>query len=229
MKNQYFGDINDYWKYGLLRDLAATGLSVGVCWLLTPDDDGGHGEQRAYVRKPERWESADPPLFDLLRRVNAPDARRDVRLADEHAFIPRARYFHDLLTRERRADYFKKGLEALQPCDAVFFDPDNGVEIATVGRGRHESVKYVFWDELASAYGKGHSLVVYQHIRQVSRSARTMAIAARLKKDLQAPRIDIVGPSRVAFIVVHHPAHTAALSQAIAARRNRWPDVSAEA
>ena len=39
MKNQYFGDINDYRKYGLLRLIAKkTGLKIGICWMLTPDD-----------------------------------------------------------------------------------------------------------------------------------------------------------------------------------------------
>jgi hypothetical protein len=30
MENQYFGDINDYLKYGLLRGLASGVLSIGV-------------------------------------------------------------------------------------------------------------------------------------------------------------------------------------------------------
>jgi len=37
MKNQYFGDINDYRKYGLLRCFAEAGLNIGVCWMLTPE------------------------------------------------------------------------------------------------------------------------------------------------------------------------------------------------
>jgi hypothetical protein len=39
MKNQYFGDVNDYRKYGLLRSLTAGGrITTTVCWMLTPDD-----------------------------------------------------------------------------------------------------------------------------------------------------------------------------------------------
>lgn len=39
MKNQYFGDINDYRKYGLIRLLTGAGkLKTTVCWMLTPDD-----------------------------------------------------------------------------------------------------------------------------------------------------------------------------------------------
>ena len=40
MKNQYFGDINDYRKYGLLRILSTYGpIKTAVCWMLTPDDE----------------------------------------------------------------------------------------------------------------------------------------------------------------------------------------------
>ena len=36
MKNQYFGDVNDYRKYGLLRLLGRAGkVKIGVCWMLT--------------------------------------------------------------------------------------------------------------------------------------------------------------------------------------------------
>ena len=49
MKNQYFGDANDFRKYGLLRTLQRTAdLNVGVCWCLTDDDGGGGGERRTY-------------------------------------------------------------------------------------------------------------------------------------------------------------------------------------
>jgi hypothetical protein len=39
VRNQYFGDINDYRKYGLIRALTNHGeLRTTVCWMLTPDD-----------------------------------------------------------------------------------------------------------------------------------------------------------------------------------------------
>jgi len=33
MKNQYFGDINDYRKYGLLRTLTGGQIKTAVCWM----------------------------------------------------------------------------------------------------------------------------------------------------------------------------------------------------
>jgi hypothetical protein len=44
MKNQYFGDINDYRKYGLLRAFLSTGIGgLLVARMLTPDDGGQGG------------------------------------------------------------------------------------------------------------------------------------------------------------------------------------------
>ena len=46
MKDQYFGDINDYRNFGLLRAiLRASQLRLLIAWMLTPNDgstDGKH-------------------------------------------------------------------------------------------------------------------------------------------------------------------------------------------
>src|SRR5689334_17138573 len=45
MKHQYFGDVNDYRKYGLLRSIQKeAGLRVAVCWMLTPNDGRSDGK-----------------------------------------------------------------------------------------------------------------------------------------------------------------------------------------
>ena len=38
MKNQYTGDIGDYTKLGILRNLEAADFSIGLNWYLTPDE-----------------------------------------------------------------------------------------------------------------------------------------------------------------------------------------------
>lgn len=66
MQNRYFGDIGDYFKYGLLRELAK-GRTLGVAWYLYPDE--GHnadGKHIAYLNAPEKWRAHDPELFDFL-------------------------------------------------------------------------------------------------------------------------------------------------------------------
>jgi hypothetical protein len=52
VKNQYFGDINDYRKYALLRALTnCGGIRTTICWMLTPDDGRGDGGFMDYLDK----------------------------------------------------------------------------------------------------------------------------------------------------------------------------------
>jgi hypothetical protein len=79
MKNQYFGDVNDYQKYGLLRLLANDGqFKIGVCWMLTTDDGRSDGNFTAFLSKPQAWHKYDPPLFDLLHKWVISDRSRNV-------------------------------------------------------------------------------------------------------------------------------------------------------
>ena len=41
--------------------------------------------------------------------------------------------------------------------DLVFFDPDNGIEIASVKKGRKDSSKFVYLDEIGASYAAGKS------------------------------------------------------------------------
>ena len=55
VKDQYFGDVNDFRKYGLLRVLAGSDrLRLGVCWMLTAPDGRTNGEFLAYLGQPKK-------------------------------------------------------------------------------------------------------------------------------------------------------------------------------
>jgi hypothetical protein len=57
MKDQYFGDINDYRKYGLLRSIAsAAGFRMLVAWMLTHDDGSNDGQFVFYLHNSGKWE-----------------------------------------------------------------------------------------------------------------------------------------------------------------------------
>src|SRR5436309_725994 len=199
MKNQYFGDINDFRKYGLLRTLQRTsGLTVGVCWCLTNDDAGGDGELRKYLSQPKRWRHYDSDLYELLRRLLDPDMPRSVSLAPEWNLVPGASFFDPLLpdSRSARTAYFEKARRALASCDVVFLDPDNGIEVPSTGLGVFGSSKYVYWSELKAMYAAGQSLLVYQHFPRVVRERFVPFLSARLSDEL-------LGSTVVAFSTAH--------------------------
>lgn len=224
MKNQYFGDVNDFRKYGLLRALAGAGLSIGVCWLLTGDDAGGNGELRRYLAKPSRWRNYDADLYDRLQRLQQPDVPRSVTCADKWGLVPGATYFDELLTDNvnQRNDYFRVALAALRGCDVLFFDPDNGIEVQSTGRGKRGSAKYIYWSELHEAYGNGHSLLVYQHFPRIERTRFVPFLAERLREELGAPRVEGFATPYVAFFLVHQVGHSAALEKAVQTVQSKW-------
>jgi hypothetical protein len=129
VKNQYFGDINDYRKYALLRALCGCDTRLSVCWMLTRDDTGPDGKKTTYLDQSARWRHFDPELFDSLREA-VPNNRR-VTWAEEMGILRTACFFSRLIddSRDKRQQYFKDFLCCAHHSELVFFDPDNGLEV----------------------------------------------------------------------------------------------------
>jgi hypothetical protein len=226
MKDQYFGDINDYRKYGLLRALTrASRLRVGVCWMLTPNDGGGDGELRAYLTQPEKWRHYDAELYDRLRQLLQQRIDRSVRYAREWGIVPDAEYFEPLLadSAEGRQDYFSKAWEQLAGCELVFLDPDNGIEVSTPPWGSRGSSRYIYWRELKAGFSQGHSLLIYQHYPRVSRDRFVPFLADRIAEELGCSRVSAFRTPHVAFFLAQQPAHHEALDRVAPAVAAQWP------
>jgi len=173
VKNQYYGDVNDYRKYGLLRTLANKGqYKIGVCWMLTADDGRTDGKFTTYLDEPQRWRQYDPSLFDLLHKWVISGLSRNVALVQNAKVLPGAEFYSELLTAPRgyRVAYFKEMREKLATCELIFFDPDNGIETKSIAKGRRNSEKYIYWDEIGETFQAGHSILLYQHFRREERT-----------------------------------------------------------
>jgi hypothetical protein len=225
LKDQYFGDVNDYRKYGLLRALCAvTGLPVGICWLLTAPDGRSDGESRRYLEEPDRWRDYDPGLYDQLRGLLVPDTGRSVQHARAWGLIPGATYYEELLRDDvqSRRRYFEGAWSSLKACPVIFLDPDNGIEIASKRLGGKDSAKYVYWGEITRAYERGHSLVIYQHFIRESRDTYIARIAGQLAERLQAPLVDSFRTAHVVFFLVARQEHVSAFDRAHDEIHDRW-------
>ena len=176
MKNQYFGDVGDFGKYGLLSALSSSEMKLGVNWYLTNNDAKTDGKFIEYLHKPEFVES-DVELAEFLRtcihfdRRNVSEIRNFERFNDFefHDDVLDLKNFHALSETGRRkrievrAKWFESSLERLSGCDLIFCDPDNGIETKAMKKVGIDSVKYIFIEELKIMVDKGHSLVVYNH------------------------------------------------------------------
>ncbi|MEI5668145.1 hypothetical protein WBO78_23915 [Bosea sp. CCNWLW174] len=198
----------------MLRLLGRSGLRLGVCWMLTPNDERSDGNKLGYLDQ-SRQERHDPELFALLRRVRSePDARRLIRIEGSE-ILPGAVFVNTTVPEPlfERQLWFKQASAALADTDLIFFDPDNGIEVS-LAKGRKGSSKYVYHDELAATYRAGHSLLVYQHFPRKERESFIRNVADDLRHVAPDAEIWAVRTSHVVFMLVIQPRHRAALSAA---------------
>jgi len=141
MKHQYFGDVNDYRKYGLLRGLSGQGaIQTGVCWMLTGPDGRTDGEMLAYLSKVKEFRPFAPDLFDFLCHCVHGKKDRRIDCIEAAGLLPATIYHSDLLSDDcqTRSAFFAHMFQRFANVDLIFFDPDNGLEIKSKHLGERD-------------------------------------------------------------------------------------------
>ena len=126
MKNQYFGDINDYRKYGLIRALQVEAqLKVLVAWMLTLNDQRRDGELRSYLREPDEWLRFDPELYRGLTDLLDTGVTPRVGLIEESSLLGTADYFSEIVpdAATPREAWARRLLKAASESEFVFLTP----------------------------------------------------------------------------------------------------------
>jgi hypothetical protein len=200
MKNQYFGDKRDYFKYDVLERLA-TDVSLiqqlTCVWMLTPSDTTGQGRV-PFVADPEL-----PELTEFFRgRLDSGD-RDQTRVAEMSVYFESRpfRFFSYRDDREdfgaaSRTEYFASIPDEALRRSVVFFDPDVGME---PGFGNEKHLRF---DELASVLARMEEsslAVIFQYARRVPDFWTVMA--NQLWETVQRPLAYIAEPS-LAFYVL---------------------------
>jgi len=227
MKNQYFGDINDYRKYGFLRALTQhTELRLCVNWMLTPDDGRTDGNQIDYLKRPKRWASLDPNLFEYLRECVLTNGDRRVSLIERSGLLHSTTYFSEKVPRSqsKRNLLFQRMLSAADDCDLVFLDPDNGIEVPSTPYGQRGSEKYVYWREIRCLFNHGYSLLIYQHFPRVERSTYIANIVDRLTDELKIDEVIAIESRKVLFLLMPQRSQKETLKNASMEAARIWGD-----
>ncbi len=225
MKNQYFGDINDYRKYGLLRALQSEGQGkLLVAWMLTPDDDSRDGRFRAYLEDAKRWRRYDPPLFDSLAALHRSGSMLDVSLIERSNLLPNASYFSAEVpdTRIDRVRWGQGLFDAARNVDLAFVDPDNGIEVRSRPVGRKGSSKYVTWSEIKALWNLGCSILIYQHFRREARESFASRMVSELRRHTDAPWVEALRTPHVLFLLAVQERHEARMRDAVSVMHQRW-------
>ncbi len=225
MKNQYFGDVNDYRKYGLLRSLTGQGaLSSMICWMLTEDDDRSDGGKLDYLLKTDAWRGSDKELFDTIHEAVVVEGERSVRIAKEKDIISGADYYETLLTDDKieRAEYFAQFIREAHGKNFYFFDPDNGMEVPSVPIGRKNSSKYLYWQELKGIHEKGASVLIYQHFPREDRDAFIARMAAEFQNRTAFEKIISFRTPHVVFFLLTLEKHMDVFTSATHHLVSQW-------
>jgi hypothetical protein len=225
MKNQYFGDVNDYRKYGLLRALQSNGDgSVLIAWMLTPDDGGRDGGFRSYLKAPDTWAKYDPDLFAGLSGLLCAAPQPSVSLIEGSGLLPRAHYYAAIVPdgRAQRAAWREELLRVASGVDLVFLDPDNGIEVPSRPVGRKGSSKYVTWQEIQELWEADCSLLIYQHFRREGRDAFAQRLVFELGERTGSCFTEAFRTPHVLFLLAVQDRHRQRFAGMIPVLSERW-------
>jgi hypothetical protein len=222
MQDRYVGDVGDFGKYALLRRLCGipgeAAMRLGVVWCYFPDEDGSNdGQHIGYLRAPEFINLDDELRLKLRCIVDA--KQRAISAISNSAVFPEGTVFCNGLLPdggqrpiETRIHHRRVWLDAClgltSTCELVFFDPDNGLEVASIPKLHPKAGKYIFWDELIPFWNRKNSLLIYHHLNRTTSAARQVEVLARrfaveLDGAMIVPLVFRRGSSRV-FWLIHH-------------------------
>lgn len=168
MQNQYAGDIGDYVKLALLRNLSQ-GRKLGVAWYLHPSETHkGDGRHISYLEQPATRRNLDPDLFDGLRTVlneRTVASLQNMKLLDARfdAVPLDVVSIHWSQRSSWRTAWFQRLCLSLEACDVVFADPDNGLVDDSSTRRSHK----IFGKQIPLAEAKelatNRTAIIYHH------------------------------------------------------------------
>jgi hypothetical protein len=205
--------------------MVAAGLSLGVCWMLTePEPDKGDGKFLAYLDKPEEFRRFDPELFDWLKQAVGIEKDRRVAGIETSRLLGAASFYSKALHDAQRARkaYFDECVKHFARCELVFFNPDNGIELSKPTIGCKNSCKYLYWDELCSAYDQGSSAMVYQHIARKQRDIYVADLTDELRRRTHAPAVFSFRTPYVVFLLASQERHAGTFREVIASIKSCW-------
>jgi hypothetical protein len=208
LKNQYFGDRNDYFKYDLLIFLAEElkGIErLSAVWMLTKNDKSQDGNKRRYPTGTFR-----DSLHEFLQNPEHPD--RKVSLLKKYfEKRPSGFEFHsyrdDLesgeFRDENRDQYFAGIPDQDLKAALIFIDPDNGLQPRSEGgRDKSKYVKLSDLDTLLGRMDKKSIAVIYQHLPRMHRKLFLYGLQRDLKESLQCPIPISITDNQVAFLML---------------------------
>ena len=169
MQDCYVGDIGDYGKFALLREMHRQGLSIGINWYKTDAITSEKQNDGKYCI-PDRLTVYDTDLSTRLKKIfySQDSIVRSIKALEAEQLIGGALYYSDCVPVGHREKWHQHALSALSGSDLVFLDPDNGMIVSSAEKDKQKQRKYVLDAEFKDYLCTGHSVVIYQHRPRVN-------------------------------------------------------------
>jgi len=215
MQNRYAGDVGDFGKFGFLRNLFSSDKWIfGIVWYLFPDEE--HTDDGRFIQYFGKtpFRECNPVLHDKLeqivrttRSVSAIE-RSGIFNNDTVYYSNYVDSFHEFPgqtreNKEKRSRYRQRWLQdavtMLNKCNAVFLDPDNGLEVSSCSKlNLKKSGKYAYYSEVRELFQGKEVCIIYQHLNR--NGTHEKQISDRMK-DLRRE----INPSGKIFAIRYHP------------------------
>ena len=239
MKDQYFGDKNDYIKYALLRRLTrGNEVRTAVCWMLTESDLTRDTRNKHYLDEPfaQLWRRIDKDLFKCLHEAVCDDGERAVRVIERSRLLEGTSFYPSDLTPsdqppryltnilDERRGYFNEFLQWVDNRELVFFDPDTGIHPKYQTYKYSPDPRYLYLSEIRNAYTEDNSLLVYQHRGWGEPIEETVQKLQRklFKAAAAAGRVHMFYSGDVAFGLVPHTKHGEKFEEQVKGINRDW-------
>ncbi len=200
MKQQYFGDARDYFKYDVLERLASDlgAIERLTClWMLTAPDGTRQG-QVPFTDDPEL-----PELTEFFRERLVADDPAQRRVGEMRSYFANRPFALVSYRDDRedfgpgtRAEYFSCVADEALRRAVVFFDPDVGME---PGRATAKHLRFDELGEILSRMDRASVAVVFQYRRRVADCWEL--IASQLTMRLGCP-VAYIAEGVLAFYVI---------------------------
>ncbi len=210
MKNQYFGDIRDLFKYDLVLELLSENKFLDrFCFIpmLTANQSSSHGGMTNYDRA--RAGTQRTELRSFLEKCVRENRRNINELKEffgtyslgrriDFAIYKPDEHFSDKI----RTRYFDEVELGVLCKSLILVDPDIGLEVKSM-KGREEN--YITFSEVKFLFdrmGRCSVLMIFQFIPRVRRSEYFSRLGRKLRKVVNSPPVLWVSDNQVAFFVV---------------------------
>lgn len=204
MKNQYFGDRNDFFKYDLVLNLIEK-IENLKCFtfipMLTEDDDSDDGALTCYSGN--RRKELDNFLKSCIKKS-------DRKVKNFRLFMSRYKHieYHPYrdgkyFSHAEREQYFHSIHSSILNGSIILIDPDNGFEVKSMRSGTGH--KYLKYSELSTIYARmdyNSLILVYQHIPRVKREIFFTQIGQKICKYTNTKDPMCLSDNRIVFFII---------------------------